>query len=82
MLDTPEHGQPKPVPIQVSPLAPREREVAELVACGPSNCGELVITEATAERHTGNVFAKLGLASRAQLAVWALEHGLMPERPG
>ena len=42
---------------------------------------ELVITEATAERHLGNVFAKLGLASRAQLAVWALEHGLGPRAP-
>ena len=42
---------------------------------------ELVITEATAERHIGNVFAKLGLASRAQLAVWAHEHGLAPRRP-
>jgi len=39
----------------------------------------LVITEATAERHTGNVFAKLGLASRAQLAVWAVKHGLVQE---
>ena len=42
---------------------------------------ELVITEATAERHTGNVFAKLGLASRAQLAVWAVKHGLLQGNP-
>ena len=42
---------------------------------------KLVITEATAERHIGNVFAKLGLASRAQLAVWAVEHGLLQGNP-
>ena len=66
------------------PLTPREREVAALVAGGLSNraiARELVITEATAERHLGNVYAKLGLASRAQLAVWALEHGLAPRGP-
>ena len=69
---------------RAGPLTPREREVAALVARGLSNraiARELVITEATAERHLGNVFAKLGLASRAQLAVWALEHGLAPRRP-
>jgi len=65
-------------------LTPREREVAALVARGLSNRAialELVISEATAERHTGNVFAKLGLASRAQLAVWAVKHGLVQENP-
>jgi DNA-binding CsgD family transcriptional regulator len=84
LLDTPEQGQPAPAPIQASPLTPREREVAALVAQGLSNraiARELVITEATAERHLGNVFGKLGLASRAQLAVWAVEHGLPPQRP-
>ena len=57
--------------------------MAGLVARGLSNraiARELVIAEATAERRLGNVYAKLGLASRAQLAVWALEHGL-PQGP-
>jgi predicted ATPase/DNA-binding CsgD family transcriptional regulator len=84
LLDMPEQGQPEPASVQASPLTPREREVAALVARGLSNRGiarELVITEATAERHIGNVFAKLGLASRAQLAVWALEHGLLQGNP-
>jgi DNA-binding CsgD family transcriptional regulator len=84
LLDTPGQGQPEPAPVQANPLTPREREVAALVARGLSNraiARELVITEATAERHIGNVFAKLGLASRAQLAVWALEHGLLQGNP-
>jgi len=84
LLDTPELGQPQPGPVQASPLTAREREVTALVARGLSNraiARELVITEATAERHIGNVFAKLGLASRAQLAVWALEHGLLQGNP-
>ena len=35
----------------------------------------LVITEATAVRHVSNVLAKLGMASRAQIAVWAVSQG-------
>ena len=42
---------------------------------------ELVMTEATVERHIGNVFAKLELASRAQLAVWVVEHGFLQVNP-
>jgi len=90
LLETLEHGQAGPreraaVHTERSDkLTPREREVAALVARGLSNRAiaiELVITEATAERHVGNVFAKLGLGSRAQLAVWAHEHGLAPKGP-
>ena len=69
---------------RAGPLTPRVREVAALVAGGLSNravARELVITEATAERHLGTVYARLGLASRAQLAVRALEHGLAPHAP-
>jgi DNA-binding NarL/FixJ family response regulator len=81
----PGQGAPGPAPpARAGPLTPREREVAALVARGLSNravARELVITEATAERHLGNIYAKLGLASRAQLAVWALEHGLGPHAP-
>jgi DNA-binding CsgD family transcriptional regulator len=84
LLDAPDQAQPEPAPVRASPLTPRECEIAALVARGLSNraiARELVITEATAERHLGNVFGKLGLASRAQLAVWAVEHGLAPQRP-
>jgi len=79
LLDTAEQRQSAPAPVQASPLTPREREVAALVGRGLSNraiARQLVITEATAERHIGNVFAKLGLASRTQAALWAVEHKL------
>jgi predicted ATP-dependent serine protease len=29
-----------------------------------------------AEVHVGNILAKLGFTTRAQIAVWAVEHGL------
>ena len=54
-------------------LTPREREVARLIAAGSSNrliADELVIAEATVERHVANIFAKLDVHSRAQVAAW------------
>jgi non-specific serine/threonine protein kinase len=59
-------------------LSGRERQVAVLIAHGRANreiAEELVITERTAEAHVTHVLAKLGLRSRAQVAIWVLEHG-------
>jgi DNA-binding NarL/FixJ family response regulator len=61
-------------------LTPREREVAALVAEGLSTrqtAERLVITVATTRVHVERILAKLGLHSRAQLAAWAVQHGLM-----
>jgi predicted ATPase/DNA-binding CsgD family transcriptional regulator len=60
-------------------LTPRECEVAALVARGFTNrqiARALVITEGTAALHVKHILHKLGLTSRAQLAVWAVEQGL------
>jgi DNA-binding CsgD family transcriptional regulator len=57
----------------------REREVAALIAGGFSNrqiAAAMVITEGTAEVHVKHILNKLGFRSRAQAAVWAVEHGL------
>jgi class 3 adenylate cyclase/DNA-binding CsgD family transcriptional regulator len=62
------------------PLSRREREVATLVALGLSNrqlAEELVIAETTAERHVANILNKLGYHSRAQIAAWAVEQGML-----
>jgi non-specific serine/threonine protein kinase len=59
------------------PLTPREQEVAGLVARGLTNrqIGQLlVISERTADTHVSNILNKLGLASRAQVAAWVVEH--------
>lgn len=67
------------VPGAAPGLTAREREIAVLVARGLSNraiADELVISPATAARHVANIFTKLGLRSRAQLAAWAAERGL------
>jgi DNA-binding CsgD family transcriptional regulator/tetratricopeptide (TPR) repeat protein len=62
-------------------LSAREREVATLVAQGKSNreiSAHLVVSERTAEAHVSNILGKLGLNTRAQIAVWAVEKGLIP----
>jgi DNA-binding NarL/FixJ family response regulator len=65
------------------PLSEREREVAVLIARGCTNreiARELVIAEATAVRHVANILSRLGLRSRAQVAVWVVERGLVAAR--
>jgi non-specific serine/threonine protein kinase len=63
----------------VSPLSRRETEVATLVSQGLTNrqiAGKLVVAEATAAKHIEHILDKLGLTSRAEIAVWATEHGM------
>jgi DNA-binding NarL/FixJ family response regulator/class 3 adenylate cyclase len=61
----------------VEPLTSREREVLAQLARGASNkeiAYDLSITERTARTHVSNILGKLGLASRTQAALWAVEH--------
>jgi non-specific serine/threonine protein kinase len=64
---------------EVKWLTPRERDVAGLVAEGLHNseiAQRLRISPNTVEVHMSNILGKLGMASRAQLAVWATAHQL------
>ncbi|MGI8858084.1 MAG: ATP-binding protein [Thermomicrobiales bacterium] len=61
-------------------LSAREREVVTLLVTGTTNrriAEELYISEKTAEWHVGNSLRKLGLHTRAELAVWASRNGLV-----
>jgi ATP/maltotriose-dependent transcriptional regulator MalT len=61
-------------------LTVREREVACLVAQGQSNrviAEKLVVGISTVEAHISHIFTKLGFSSRAQIAAWAIEKGLV-----
>jgi ATP/maltotriose-dependent transcriptional regulator MalT len=60
-------------------LTGREAEVLRLVATGRSNrdiAAELVLSEHTVARHLQNIFAKLGVSSRAAATAFAFEHDL------
>ena len=61
-------------------LTDREVEVLRLIARGRSNrevAEPLVISPKTVGRHVENVYAKIGVSSRAAAAVFAMEHGLL-----
>jgi len=58
-------------------LSPREREVAALVQAGRRNAEiarELFLSLKTVESHTRNIYAKLGVSSRVELATRLGEH--------
>jgi DNA-binding NarL/FixJ family response regulator len=66
-------------PEPVEPLTEREKDVMRLLGQGLSNKeigAELFITERTARTYVSNILGKLGLASRTQAALWAVEHKL------
>jgi len=61
-------------------LTGRELEVLTLVAAGQTNkaiAAELVLSERTVERHVSNIFAKLGVSSRAAATAFAYEHKIL-----
>ena len=60
--------------------AVREVEVVRLIAAGKSNRGiatELVLSEKTVARHLSNIFTKVGATSRAGVAAFAYDSGLL-----
>ena len=67
--------EPRSEPI----LTSRERQLLALVGAGLSNkhiARQLYISEKTVKAHLTNVFAALGIADRAQAALWAQRKGL------
>lgn len=63
-------------------LTAREREIVRLLARGESNkeiARNLDVAESTVKIHVQNILKKLGLTSRVQIAVYAVEHGLTAE---
>ena len=74
----------KTAPQPVEPLTEREKEVLSLVGQGASNkeiASALFITERTARTHVSNILGKLGLSSRTQAALYAVEHKLVQPKP-
>lgn len=71
MVDATADAQSQPLPTILNPLTRREREVAIYVAQGKSNreiAESFVLSERTIESHVANIFSKLNVSSRAQIA--------------
>jgi DNA-binding NarL/FixJ family response regulator len=62
-----------------SPLSQREREIVVLVAQGFKNkeiAERMFISEQTVKNHLHNIFDKLGVSDRLELALYAIHKGL------
>ena len=65
-----------------SPLSNREREIVALVAQGYKNkemAEKMFISEQTVKNHLHNIFDKLGVSDRLELALYAIHKGLHTE---
>jgi DNA-binding NarL/FixJ family response regulator len=75
-------GQPRTrlSPPRPAGLTDRQVEVLRLLASGLSNpeiARQLVISRRTAERHVQDLYARIGVSSRAAAALFAMEHDLL-----
>jgi len=62
-----------------APLSQREREIVALVAQGYKNkeiAEKMFISEQTVKNHLHNIFDKLGVSDRLELALYAIHKGL------
>jgi len=70
----------QPAPVNPNPvsnprpvsLTPREEQIAQAIAAGRSNrdiAAQLGITEQTVKNHLTNIFGKVGVENRLQLAL-------------
>ncbi|MFY9329157.1 MAG: response regulator transcription factor [Georgfuchsia sp.] len=70
---------PVPATADHDRLTPREREIIVFLVSGASNkeiARDLDLAESTVKIHIQGILKKLGLTSRVQAAVYAVEHGL------
>jgi two-component system nitrate/nitrite response regulator NarL len=75
--DTEKSGKPKNYG-----LTPREMEMIQEVVSGYSNkeiAGRYRISEQTVKHHITNIFNKLGVYNRLELALFAFHHGIVKE---
>ena len=59
-------------------LTPREEQVVALVAEGLNNrdvAGELKLSEHTVKKYLFRIFNKLGISTRVELVLYAVNHG-------
>ena len=70
---------PPPAGRERSPLSQREREIVALVAQGFKNkemAEKMFISEQTVKNHLHNIFDKLGVSDRLELALYAIHNNL------
>lgn len=71
--------EPRPTPAPLADLTPREQEILSHLAEGQSNkmiARALDITDGTVKLHVKSILRKLGVRSRVEAAVLAVEYGM------
>jgi len=74
-----EEAEPEKKPSPFQDLTPREREILSLLAEGQSNktiARNLAISDGTVKLHVKAILRKLGVHSRVEAAVMAVEYGM------
>lgn len=64
-----------------NPLSEREREILQLVSQGKSNkqiALDLIISVNTVKVHVSNIYQKIGVASRTEATLYAIENRIIP----
>jgi two-component system nitrate/nitrite response regulator NarL len=72
----------RPAPKKTFGLTPRELQIVALIVQGCTNkeiATECGITDETVKRHLKNIFDKVGVSSRLELAMFAVNHRLVVE---
>jgi DNA-binding NarL/FixJ family response regulator len=72
--------QPDPEAAKIATLTTREREVIALIGEGLRNrqiAERLFISETTVRHHLTSIFAKLEVADRLELVIYAFRHALV-----
>ena len=75
-------AKPRPPPRKTFGLTARELEVVTLITEGSTNkhiAETFGISEETVKRHLTNIFNKIGVGNRLELALFALNHNLLPD---
>lgn len=70
--------------LKIATLSKREREVVGLIGEGLKNkqiAERLFVSDTTIQHHLSSVFAKLGVADRLELVIYAYRHGLVKLPP-
>ena len=77
-LATPEQGSPMRPSFG---LTPREQEVVAAVVAGGTNkdiARQFSVSEQTVKHHLTNIYDKVGVSTRLELALFAIHHQLLP----
>jgi DNA-binding NarL/FixJ family response regulator len=73
-------ASPAPAPSPLQSLTPRETEVLRLLAQGLDNAAiarDLEVTRRTVQNHVSNIYGKLSLGTRTEVALFAIRQGLV-----